>query len=282
MNKPINDKFRFEAYVTLKKRLGEYDAIAEMNELAVRKFLHDISGSEYSSVESASVAHKIRVNYDRNLDHKEFAARRSQFYILSVYQQAEQFFDDLVNGLPQGLQWKTTKGDARGDDEAQLSWILRMIKKHVTSKLSTELLALIEIFHYFRLIRNAFMHEGTETRELKSALKKLPLTINDVKRDDATGFPLLVPNSYNKLEFTDFLYFTRIVKEIGQRVCTILKPDLNSLLLHTFTKDQHHGLRQYVGNSQRFAAATSTILERKFNLAPDEIEYAIPVIKGLI
>lgn len=276
--------FRLESYRTLKKRLGDYDNIVEMNELSVRKFLYDIKGNEAHAIKEASKAHGVRVDFNENLDDVNFTARRAQFYILSVYQQAEQFFDDLMNDLPQGTEWKTATGSAREKDEAQLTWIARMIAKHTSVTLSEEFTVLMQMFHYFRLARNAFMHEGKETRELRKCLAKLTTILKERKPEDidSSTFPIHLPNCYDKLDFSDFLYFTRIVKEIAQNLCEILKPDLEELLKHTFTKEQHHGLRQYIGNDERFATACGTLLERKFNFSEVDVQYAIPIIKGLI
>lgn len=108
-------------------------------------------------------------------------------------------------------------------------------------------------------------------------LNNLTLDNSTFERDNLVeGLP------YDKLDFSDFLYFTRIVKEIAQNLCEILKPDLEELLKHTFTKEQHHGLRQYIGNDERFATACGTLLERKFNFSEVDVQYAIPIIKGLI
>lgn len=292
--------FRFEAYRTLRKKLGEYDAIVELNELAVRKFLHDIEGSEEIEINEASRAYGIKVNVDRNIDHQEFTARRAQFYILSVYQQSEQFFDDLMNDLPLGYKWKTTVGYARGKEEAQLEWIMRMIKENTEVKPTAEFKNFLTIFNYFRLVRNAFMHEGTETRELKRSLDKIRKLIAEIEEEqldecivpvpvdeqsatkNGRKLKVIAPSAYGQMQFADFLYFTRVVKEIAEALCIMLKPDLDSLLKHTFSKEKSYGLRQYLANPERFASACATQLIRKFNLAPDEIQYSVPIIRSLI
>lgn len=297
-------KFRFQAYRTLLKRLGEYDAIVELNELAVRKFLDEIDGNEESAISSASKLYGIRIDFDSKFDHTEFTARRSQFYVLSVYQQAEVFFDELLDDVPAGFAWKTSGGsDARRDDEAQLSWILRMIKKHVKKKIPSSLLQKVEVYDYFRLVRNAFMHEGKETKqvvksrediarmiaeidiEIKSGdqtAKKIVVDSAEGEKKDRKEIALVLPNSYGHLNFSDFIYFTRIVKDIAEILCILLRPGLDELLKHTFSEGKHHGLKQYMANSQRFDRACANFLERKFNLDSSDIQYAIPVIRKLL
>ncbi|MGF6239763.1 hypothetical protein P3T42_001495 [Paraburkholderia sp. GAS38] len=293
MENKVTPRFRFPSYVNLKRHLGEYDALVELNELAVRSLLHRIKGEPQKLLKDESEQHQIRVDHNEQLTDESFAARRTQFYVLSVYQQAEQFFYDLVNDLPQGDRWKKASGSiARGNDEAELDWIIRITKKElpdaIDEKEDSDFFDDVSVFTYFRLVRNAFMHEGKETRQLKNYRDKLQQRHNDLvvrpaaAPKNARARPFVVPNAYDKLQFSDFILFTRVVKSVAARLCGALKPELDVLLKHRFSQERHYGLRKFLTNDTRFASACKTRLTIDYNLTAEEISYSIPVVKLLI
>lgn len=262
--------FRFQAYVTLKRRLGEYDAIVEFTELAVRDLLNR------DELAVASSKHGIRVDSNQIFRDSLFVSRRTQFYILSVYQQAELFIDELLEDLPQGREWKESSNTARRDDEAQLTWLLRAMKTSGLNDFSDGFAVLVSLFDYYRLVRNAFMHEGQETRALSEKYRKLGEVASNI-----ADMELSFPKKYDQLDFNDFLSFTRVVKSIAIELCKCLKPDLPILIKHCFSRS-HYGLKQYLGNDERFARACITLLQRRFNLTVGEIQYLIPDIRKLV
>lgn len=286
----IEPRFRFPSYVNLRRRLGAYDAIVELNELAARSLMLRIRTDPKKLLQEESALHQIRVDHNDNLTDRAFSAKRAQFYILSVYQQAELFFDDLINDLPQGVVWKTTSGSfAKGKEEAQLDWIVRATNSEnqnaFNNEVDAEFFCDVEIFTYFRLLRNAYMHEGETTRQLERQLvkvKRIYAEYLESPPEVARIKPFVVPNSYDELNFSDFILFTRVVKSIAFRLCAALKPDLNILLNHRFSPDNHHGLRKFLGNETRFATACKTRLNLDYNLTDAEISYSIPIIKSLI
>ena len=106
-------KYSYAAYRTLKKTLGEYDAVVECNELAVLEFIESISGDEAQHrIQFLSQKHSIPVH---SVDVETFSTRIRQFYIASVMQQFEQFLlgfkalrrsgkiiFQMPNGFPKG------------------------------------------------------------------------------------------------------------------------------------------------------------------------------------
>ena len=253
----ILPRFKFPCYANLRKHLGEYDALVELNELAVRSLMSRVQSDPRALLEVESRAHQIRVDHSSALSNGQFAARRAQFYVLSVYQQAELFFADLIDDLPQGPVWKFAPGKAaRGKDEPQLDWIVRTIKAQKPEALDeerdVEFFDDVSIFNYFRLIRNAFMHEGAETRNLSTAHNALVKLHQQRSKDQETAKlrerSFTVPNKYDDLQFSDFILFTRVVKSIARRLCLALKPDLDILLQHRYSYDNHFGLRKYLNN----------------------------------
>ncbi|MEI6002261.1 hypothetical protein H3V53_35605 [Paraburkholderia bengalensis] len=264
-----------------------------MNELAVRSLMSRLKSDPRNLLQVESSKHQIRVDHSIALTDGEFAARRAQFYVLSVYQQAELFFADLVDDLPQGLIWKSASGKAaRGKEEPQLDWIVRTIKIEKPDELDKERDAEffddVCIFSYFRLVRNAFMHEGKETRALgaaRDALVKLHRQRSEelgAAKGNARERDFIVPNAYSELQFSDFILFTRVVKSIARRLCRALKPELDSLLEHRYSYDNHYGLRKYLNREDRFESACRTRLSIDYNLTEAEISYSIPKLKKLV
>lgn len=291
----VKQNFRFPSYVNLRRHLGEYDALVELNELAVRSLLHRISPDPLKLLKAESVLHEIRVDHNDQSTDSEFSARRTQFYVLSVYQQAEQFLYEFVNDLPQGKRWRALTGAlARKSEESELDWLIRTIRKEcpeaLNDKADADFFDDIDIFTYFRLVRNAFMHEGKETRQLINQFNKLetrgrglsaiPAVEESNKQHRIRSFA--VPNRYNELLFSDFILFTRVVKSIAFRLCGVLKPSIDDLLHHKFSPLMHHGLRKYLNNVNRFETACKNRLKMDYNLTDEEIVYSIPIIRGLI
>ena len=286
-------RFRFPCYANLRKRLGEFDALVELNELAVRSLMSRVKLDPRNLLQAESSEHQIRVDHSIALTDGEFAARRAQFYVLSVYQQAELFFADLVDELPQGLIWKSASGRAaRGKDETQLEWIVRTIKSEKPDELDKESDAQffddVSIFNYFRLVRNAFMHEGKETRALGLARDELVKRHRErsaesgAAQGNACERNFIVPYAYSELRFSDFILFTRVVKAIARRLCRALKPELDTLLEHRYSYDNHFGLRKYLNSAARFESACKTRLSIDYSLTEAEISYSIPKVKQLV
>lgn len=286
-------RFRFPCYASLRKHLGEYDALVELNELAVRSLMSRIKPDPQNLLQAESSEHQVRVDHSIALTDEQFAARRAQFYVLSVYQQAELFFADLIDELPQGAIWKAASGKAaRGKDEPQLDWIVRMVsteRPHELDKVhDAEFFDDVSVFSYFRLVRNAFMHEGKETRALGAArngllnLRRQRSAERDAEREIQRERSFAVPNAYGELQFSDFILFTRVIKSIARRLCRALKPDLDTLLEHRYSYDNHYGLRKYLNSEVRFESACRTRLSLDYNLTDDEISYSIPKVKELV
>lgn len=55
-------KFTFASYRTLKKTLGEFDAVVECNELAIREFVENIHRHGEEFIQAQSRQHEIRVS----------------------------------------------------------------------------------------------------------------------------------------------------------------------------------------------------------------------------
>ena len=115
MSRDITEtKFSFKAFRSLKKGLGEFDAVVECNELAIREFLQNLKASQDKNqfIQSLSQKHQIRVD---TVSIDLFSSRIRLFYILSIMQQAEQFIDEFKKEYKTYYKDWTDKVDGETD-----------------------------------------------------------------------------------------------------------------------------------------------------------------------
>jgi len=215
-------KFSFKAFRNLKKGLGEFDAVVECNELAIREFLKnlDTATEKEKFIQTLSEKHSIKVD---SVNVNYFSARIRQFYILSVLQQAEQFFDEFKK------EYKTyyEKWIEKESGDTDFDNVLLNIFNTTTQGINEIGEEVYLAFEYYRLVRNRFAHsEEKDLKKLDSYWSKI------------TGFSDFysqsfhcsgAPNKYVNVDFNDFLLITNVVKHIGYTICEKCRPD-NALL----------------------------------------------------
>ena len=219
MSRDINEtKFPFRAFRNLKKGLGEFDAVVECNEMAIREFLKNLKASQDKKqfIQDLSQKHGIRVD---TVSIDLFSSRIRLFYILSVMQQAEQFFDEFRKEYRTYNPTWANKEDGETDFDNLLRNIFSS-KGRGINEIGKEV---YHGFEYYRLVRNRFAH--SEEKDLKK------LENQCLKISEYTGFynstfhSVESPNNYDKINFNDFLLFTNIIKHIGYTLCEKCKPD---------------------------------------------------------
>lgn len=100
-------KFSFFSYRSLKKTLGEFDAVVECNEIAIRELLEQANKDDsHKYIQKLSKKHQVRVD---EVDFFKFSSRIRQYYVSSVFQQSEQFYrnfkDEWKRYFP-NAEWK--------------------------------------------------------------------------------------------------------------------------------------------------------------------------------
>lgn len=214
--------FRLKCTTELINNLGKYDAIVEFTEIAIRDFIHiaNNSGDFDSYLKCKSAEHEIKVD---SIDRTIYRSRISQSYILSVYQTFELFlrqFRDEHNDLFNG-NWKF--------DDSTESLLLKLIKQISTvNKAKTSFGEFrLELFDYYRRIRNKYSHEYIDDSKLHKAFAQ----VSKYKNDISINYPKLVaPNEFNGITFDDFILFTRLVKDIASGLNDLIQPISNSLI----------------------------------------------------
>lgn len=265
-------KFSFKAFRNLKKGLGEFDAVVECNELAIREFLKNLKASQNKNqfIQDLSEKHDIRVD-TVNID--LFSSRIRLFYILSVMQQAEQFIDEFRKEyVPYNSTW-TKKEDGQTDFDNLLHNIYSSKGRGIDG-IGKEV---YHGFEYYRLVRNRFAH--SEEKDLQK-LKNKCIKISEYKDFYNTAFHSInSPNHYDKIDFNDFLLFTNIIKNIGYSLCDKCKPDNSKLAKRLLTLEIKvanktieplKNIFKLKNNPDRFSNAMGNLLNSNFGRINEE------------
>jgi hypothetical protein len=267
MSRDITEtKFSFKAFRSLKKGLGEFDAVVECNELAIREFLKNLKASHDKKqfIQDLSQKHQIRVD---TVSVDLFSSRIRLFYILSIMQQAEQFFDEFKK------EYKSyyTAWVDKVDGETDFDNLLRNVYTSKEIGINGIGIEVYNGFEYYRLVRNRFAH--SEEKDPKK-LEKNCLKVREYQGFyNSTFHSLDSPNGYDKIDFNDFLLFTNIVKNIGYTLCEKSKPDnsklaerLSNLKITTANKtiSPLKNLSKLKNDPKRFSNAIGNLLNSNF------------------
>jgi len=269
MSRDINEtKFSYKAFRNIKKGLGEFDAVVECNEMAIREFLKNLKASpdQRQFIQDLSEKHGVRVD---TVSVDLFSSRIRLFYILSVMQQAEQFFGEFKKEYQTyNPTWNEKK---EKDGETDFDNILSNIftsKGRGINEIGKEV---YHGFEYYRLVRNRFAH--SEEKDLKK-LNNQCLKISEYAEFyNATYHSINSPNNYDKIDFNDFLLFTNIIKHIGYTLCEKCKPD-NAQLAEKISTLEVNGENKTIkplknilklkNNPERFSNAIGNLLNSTF------------------
>ena len=199
-------KFSYFAYRKLKKTLGEFDAVVECNEIAIREFLEQAKKEDsYKYIQQLSSKHKIKVD---ELDFLKFSSRIRQYYISSVFQQSEQFLKDYKE------EWTNYFDDKKWIEPSKGETKLQNTLRNLNLTLHSDI---IDFYEYYRLLRNFMAHSDRDIAELR----KRHLKIESNKNEILTSFHITsIPNKLEDIDFSDFLILTNIVKHIAYLIST--------------------------------------------------------------
>lgn len=266
------ERFSFRSFRALKKRMGALDAVVECNELAIREFRSclDQASNKGEYISNLSSKHSIRVNtVQTNL----FDARVRRYYIMSVLQQAEQFFDEFKKEyLLFHASWsEKQKGETDFDN------VLRNIFSSKTSGIESIGKEVYDGLDYYRLVRNRLAHsEEMDAKKLdtyfKSAVNNIPFYEKNFQTKNC-------PNNYDSISFDDFLLCTNLVKSVGYTLCDFCKPSVSEIAEALAKIDQCISgrtvnpvkmLYKFKSKPDRFSAAMKGLLNRYFGKISDE------------
>jgi hypothetical protein len=222
--------FSLECVRDLWKYLGEFDAISELNEIAlrdlllrcerVRRFGGEKSVEKY--IQKASRLHGIRVH--AAVRHR-VSVGMAQAYVVSAYHSADAFLTAL-RSQHQALTDSTWTGDARGKTKLDLA--LENLFGSVAQGMKAVNPHRYTVFNYYRAIRNRVVHpKSTDDETVDRAYMDVGQYVqqlqNEYKMTNA-------PRPRNAMCFEDSLLFSRVLKDMAAVLNEKAKPAPEVLL----------------------------------------------------
>lgn len=265
--------FRLPCIPNLIKCLGKVDATVECTELAIREFINECK-NDPDTICEYSKRHNIKVDYV-NLDHLQ--VRTAQLYLISVYQQAEGFLENFRDEHPLAKKW-------RYDDDDDL---LRRILKNIgsTYQQTQNIVGILEVdlFDYYRHIRNCYMHPEID----KTTHDKKTEKLKELVKHNQNYARLNAPNIYDEISFDDFILFTRIIKHIAYALCKVNRPtdqEIADILIKKIRTDQTsmklQTIKRLKNNPKRAHSVLTSYLGELYGLVKEEAEPIACIIQS--
>lgn len=245
-------------YNKLKKILGEYDAVNEFVELAIRDFKKTYSTMESQTdfLKNKSLEHNLYItSYDSNLFYKKISLN----YIVSVHQCFETFLKE-INDVGKKLgnyNWKYKK-----DDE---SWLICVVNNVLSVEEKEKNIYLIEACEYYRLVRNVAVHDFFEKKDPELMYKKLIGHIPELKLE---YIKLNAPNEVSNIEFDDFILFSRVVQDLAKEIHNYFRYDPDKILDNVKLSN----LKKFKNNENRLKKSIESLLNSKYHLDKDTFD----------
>lgn len=259
-------KFSYKSYRILKKRLGEFDAVVECNEIAIKEFVERAKVAPNGInryIQELSIKHNVNVDY---VDFDKFSSRIRQYYIASVSQQFEQFLFDFKKEFQlyfgDELTWKV-----RIDNETVLENSLKNVFNGKMLKPSTISNDLTLCYEYYRLIRNFMAHTDRDKKRIEQIHSKIHknknVFINELELQS-------LPNKIYEIDFSDFILFTNIVKHLAFNLSVSAKPNnerITEILFNVVDNESgtfFQGIKKLKNDDVRYSKAIKNHLRTNF------------------
>lgn len=260
-------KFSYFAYRKLKKNLGEFDAVIECNEIAIKEFIEQANRQDSREyIRQLSNKHKVKVD---EVDFLKFSSRIRQYYVASVFQQSEHFFKDFKDEWREYFPEKEWVGPTNGQTK------LQSILSSISLTLPNDL---IDIYEYYRIVRNYMAHTDRDKKELKIRYQRVHSNQNDFLSDLHLS---KLPNEIDDIDFSDFLILTNIIKHIAYLVSTTAKPENERIAQILLNKAREYngktfkGLKKLKNAENRYEKAIRSFITTKFGRFSTIDEYEI-------
>ncbi len=245
-------------YNKLKKSLGESDAQCECIEVFLR-----IAEDQYKEVDAFNELarrYKVAVNNTSTTEASQIARKG---FIISVYRLFEVFLKEIIDIMK-------SRGSYGEFDQEKGESKLKCVYKRIfdISKHNEENYTLFLLCEYYRLIRNNQAHDAKEIEDLDKELVALKEQINKVP--SSVCQKLNAPNSIDRIEFDDFILFSRAVKRLARNLFYGINFDIQK----TAALFQVKKLKKNIKNVARVRQIIKSELKMQFYL-PEEKENQI-------
>ncbi|GAB3721955.1 hypothetical protein [Spirosoma lituiforme] len=268
-------KFSYPSYRKLKKTLGEFDAVVECNEIAIREFLEQAKKNDAKKyIQQLSKKHKVRVD---EVSFLKFSSRIRQYYVTSVLQQSEQFFKDFKK------EWVKYHSDLVWNDLDKGETNFQNVLRNTSVVLSSDI---IDIYEYYRIVRNYMSHTDRDTSDMAKRFGKIQENSNNFLEDLHL---VNLPNELDNINYTDFLILTNIVKNIAYLISTTSKPSNDRIaeILFDISKENNcktfNGIKKLKNDEIRFEKAIKNFISTTFGrFSSDDSKYVTSKLKSLL
>lgn len=232
--------FRYVAEARVYKYLGEYDALVELEEVAIRRFVEAVDESPEPREFVISEARRFGINVTV-VPGEVFRLNAARTNIVVAYQSVDQFLQEFKDEheLLHQRAWPP-----RHDREAAMEHLTRSVGDSVAEVERAIGKLRLEIFNYYRLARNLATHRhdpGSDNWQLSDqvtgpARRKLDARLKHIHERFSEEMPdfrgnLAAPNSYDHFTFDDFVLATRNIKHIASALSKLGQPSDEQLLL---------------------------------------------------
>lgn len=214
-NKPKQDiPFVFLSYKALRQQLGEIDALAAAIVVSTRGLTAEAeaSGDTRAHLIERAAVHHVST---RHVDFAQLESRTVQLLLVGVFQQVEIFLDALRK--EQALFGRLIS--AKNDGEAPMMHALRTLPGGSLANRQRVGGERFDLLDYYRLVRNAFAHDGDEQR-----LSRVFEAVSVYRSLVSEEFGLTAPNPVGELTHDDYLLATRLAKYLATDICRIAGP----------------------------------------------------------
>jgi hypothetical protein len=211
------------------------------------------SGDFNGYVEKRANENNIKVN---TVSVEHLKTRSSQLHILSVYQQFEGYLIDLKKEIPFSL-------DLDNGNESLLKRMLKALNDSdkVVSQIE------IDILEYYKNIRNVFMHPDIDDTKYDQISERIK---NSVSGSYQALNRYEAPNKYNELNFDDFILFTKVAKDVAEKLCIVACPSAIEIAELIRKTDSYRGLNKYRNNRVRFGTAAETLCRCEYSINKED------------
>lgn len=250
-------KFSYESYRVLKKNLGEYDAVIEVNELLIKEFNSNSKAIGYNSyVEKLSEKHNVIVD---SVKIDLFNLRIRQYYIVSVYQAFETFISKFKREFTTyftGHIWIT-----KHDGETVLENIVQNVKA-INPKIDLHK-EVLEAVDYYRLVRNYMSHTNRDSGKIALKYKSVSKYVPELS--NIFNYQCTI-NDINNINFDDFKLFSNCVKHLAFNLSIMSKPSNETIAIKIFEleKESIRKLRKTKNNELRYKNSIDNLIRSKF------------------
>jgi hypothetical protein len=208
--------FSIESYRNLKLYLGEMDQLAATIVISLRTTERHLDALKDTAKFLRESAREIGCSVSLVQGLSKSKAKPVHLLLVGAHQHAEWFFSEYSR--EQKAMGRS--GGVKQSKESPLQHVVREMKSKIPLNEMPKS-EWQEILEFYRLIRNAFVHKNISRERIDQACENALKLRQYVKRE----FRLDAPNSFDMMNFDDYLLFTRSIKYVANSLAANASPE---------------------------------------------------------